>query len=123
MYADLIGASSIVDLTWILSPVEYEELVEFYIVQLNNGADGFELDLILDDPLPEEYEVKFVPNTFQLVSQSGLTYTVNAQLEVLQKDIPEVLDEIFLSAYPNQESALLSLLADLVNVVMPEHMT
>lgn len=124
-YRDMIGASSLVSITWICDPDEYEELVEFYKVTLKKGALPFLIDLVIDEPFPSEYEATFIPNTFTLSSVKGLTYTVTAQLEAAYQEPNEVYDNFIVDQYGGneEETTFVNLLERLVNVLLPGAVT
>jgi phage pi2 protein 07 len=79
---DMIGATSTVNVSWILGRDEFKYLRSFYRGITGKGAEPFLIDLILDDYELTEHVVHFVEGSMQLTSQKGLTYWVSAQLEV-----------------------------------------
>jgi hypothetical protein len=79
---DIIGATSTVNVAWILDTIDYKYLRSFYRGLTGKGASPFLIDLILDEAELTEHKVYFVPGSMQLTGQKGLTYWVSAQLEV-----------------------------------------
>lgn len=78
---DFIGAAAGFRVQWTLTPTEYQYLDSFF-KHIKNGSLPFLIDLILDGPVMLEYTAKFVPGSYKLAKQSGLTYIVSAELEV-----------------------------------------
>ena len=79
---DIIGATSTVNVSWILGREQYLYLRSFYRGITGKGATPFLIDLILDDFELTEHKAYFIPGTMQLTGQKGLTHWVSAQLEV-----------------------------------------
>ena len=79
---DIIGATSTVNVAWILGTNDYKYLRSFYRGITGKGATPFLIDLILDEFELTEHKAYFVPGSLQLTQQKGLTYWVSAQLEV-----------------------------------------
>lgn len=79
---DIIGATSTVNVSWILGRDEYNYLRSFYRGVTGKGASPFLIDLILDDFELTEHKVYFIPGSMQLTAQKGMTHWVSAQLEV-----------------------------------------
>lgn len=80
---DYIGATSTIAVEWILDPDEYNDLYNFFHNILFSGALPFTIPLIFESSTVSLYQAHFVPDTFKLVSQIGLSYTVQASLEVV----------------------------------------
>lgn len=79
---DIIGATSSVNVTWILGTNDYKYLRSFYRGITEKGAKPFLIDLILDEFELTEYKAYFIPGSLQLTQQKGLAYWISAQLEV-----------------------------------------
>lgn len=79
---DIIGATSTVNVAWILGTNDYKYLRSFYRGITGKGATPFLINLILDEFELTEHKAYFVPGSLQLTQQKGLTYWVSAQLEV-----------------------------------------
>jgi len=79
-----LGAASKVSATWTVGKTDYGTLMLFHREGVNRGADAFLIDLVLHDSDPSEYQAHFVPGSFGLRSKDGDTYTVGADLEVIQ---------------------------------------
>lgn len=95
---DIVGAPATVSCTWYLKLDEYQYFSAFYNIALNNGADSFLIDLILDQPEVLEYVAKFIPDSFEMTEPSGLQMIVSVRLEVLQNDTAAI-DEMVLLFY------------------------
>lgn len=81
--ADILGASYLVSVQWIVDPAGYDYLNAFFRTATTRGSASFTIDLVLDNSTLSEYSAIFTPSTFKLASQVGLSYTVTAQLEVI----------------------------------------
>jgi hypothetical protein len=91
--ADILNASREVNCQWTVGPDEYRYLRAFYNT---NKALAFSIDLYLDEPELTEHVAHFVPDSFSLSSQSGLTFVVNARLEVEPIDNSEYDESLIL---------------------------
>jgi hypothetical protein len=80
---DYLGATATIAVEWILDPDDYNTLYTFFHTTLFDGALPFTVPLIFESSTVETYKAYFVPDTFILYSQEGLSYTVQASLEVL----------------------------------------
>jgi hypothetical protein len=97
--ADKVGMVSVVDVQWSLNPTTFDYMCAFFRTGTNSGASPFQIELVgIDGSTPALYTAQFVPGTFQLKSQSGLTYVIGAQLWVA----PQPYD-------PNEDYQLLGL--------------
>jgi hypothetical protein len=82
--ADKLGAAGTVAVQWTLGPANYKLLRAFYRTGTKNGSEPFQVDLVgIDDDQVRTYTARFVPGTFKLASQSGLTYIQTASLWVV----------------------------------------
>jgi hypothetical protein len=84
---DKVGIVSTVDVQWTVGTDDFDYLMAFFRTGAGaNGVPGclpFFVDLVgIDSSQSQTYTAKFVPGTFGLKSQSGLTYIVGAQLWV-----------------------------------------
>jgi len=84
---DILGATSTVNVSWILGPNEYKYVRSFFRALTLKGSKPFLIDLILDEPTLTEHKVYFIPGSMQLTAQKGLTYWVSSQLEVVPAEI------------------------------------
>lgn len=80
--ADLINASKTVGVQWTVGVADYQYLCNFNSANLSNDSEPFLIPLFIDEVEVKDYEAIILPGTFGLVSQSGETYVVGAQLEV-----------------------------------------
>jgi hypothetical protein len=90
---DIINASKKVNAQWILDSTEFEYLMAFYRSVANRGATTFQIELIIDGSDIGEVDAHFVPDSFELVAQRGLAYTVAAQLEITTPVNPDLEDD------------------------------
>ena len=80
---DKEGASSRVAVRWQLTPKQYNYIQAFYRTTIKGGSEFFYMDLVLERAAPaDRYLCHFVPRTYKLEKQQGLTYWVTAQLDV-----------------------------------------
>lgn len=98
---DILGATSSVNVQWVCDREDYHYIRAFYRSLLGKGAKPFLIDLVLDDPLPVEHKAYFVPGSMTLTSQRGLSYIVQAQLEVEPAEIDDVYETFFAAVYSN----------------------
>jgi len=95
----IVGATSTVDVSWIVTGREYEYLRAFYKTAVAEGSRRFLVDLILDGPVAAEHEAMFLPDYgMPLRSKAGNVFTVSAQLEVLPLTRNEENDSLFIAA-------------------------
>lgn len=80
--SDVLNGSDRVTAQWTLDRNEYDYFMAFYRSIANHGATTFQLELIVDDFDLGERDVNFIPGTVSLTGQQGLSYTVQAELEV-----------------------------------------
>jgi hypothetical protein len=81
--ADELGAAFLLDVQWTMSAANFLYLNAFYRTAVNNGADPFQIDLLIDDGIMRTYTAHFLPGTYGLIQQEGETFTVSAQIEVI----------------------------------------
>lgn len=117
---DILNAASTVTCQWTLGPEDYEYLRMFYSLNVYNGGEQFLIDLILDSAELTEYRAKIIPDTWKLVSQSGLQYVVscNLEIEAIVQDYEYLTGIIMLmTEYGSLQEAntVLNLLEKLVN--------
>lgn len=119
---DIINSSSMVNVQWSVGPENYQYLRSFYKV-LSRTSEPFKIDLYVDSPVLTEHDANFVPNTMRLLSQSGLTFVVGCQLEIMPIDTEEfdnsLLELVGIYGSPEQVQLILNGLEKLVNVDLP----
>lgn len=81
--ADQLGATFLLAVQWTCDSINYNYLTAFYRTATDYGSLPFLISLILDSNAVLQYTAYFVPDTFQLASQSGQEYVVAATLEVI----------------------------------------
>lgn len=118
---DILNGSKLVNVTWTIGPADYDYLQMFYRVATYRAGEPFRIDLLIGESNLTEHDARFIPGTFQLQSQRGLTFTVSAQLEVTAKQYDYAYEDSLISitgSYGNFESAdsVLNQLEKLVNV-------
>lgn len=118
---DVIGATSTVNVAWILDTIDYKYLRSFYRGLTGKGALPFLIDLILDEAELTEHKVYFVPGSMQLTGQKGLTYWVSAQLEVYpNEDTDNGNAALMYNAMGKNWQKFEDKLNDIVNHIWPE---
>lgn len=85
---DLINPTSKVSVNWTTDTDGYLYIRSFFRAIIEEGSLPFLIDLVLDEPGLTEHKAYFVPGSFRLNSQKGLTYSVSAELEVYQAAVP-----------------------------------
>lgn len=81
--ADQLGAAFTVVVQWTLNLKNWNYLSAFYRTTTLFGSLPFTIDLMLDGGDMQTYTVHFLPDTFNLVSQSGHTWVAGATLEAI----------------------------------------
>jgi hypothetical protein len=120
---DFVGSVAVVNVTWTVPPNGYSYLQAFHRSATQNETEPFLIDLILDSAMLTEYQAKFVVTSFRLAGVEGLTYSVSAQLEITPLTPDEEADGAIMDvyeAYGEDGGDTLALLAQLVNVTMPD---
>lgn len=120
--ADIIGAAATVSVKWTLDPNNYLYIRSFYKGTTRSGAEPFLLDLLYNVPTLTECVCKFIPGTFKLIEQTGLTYVVAATLEVVS--VEDDLDEmtsyaLMMGIYGDESISFMNELGELVNIDLP----
>lgn len=82
---DQLGAPITVDVSWVTNVDSFAYLGAFFR-SIAHGSQPFLLDLILDQPIPVEHTVQFLPGSFQLQGISGYAHQCGARLEVRRPD-------------------------------------
>jgi hypothetical protein len=85
--ADIIGGASNVACNWQMNPSQFNYLGAFYRTATARGSLPFEIDLLLDNASMVEYSAHFLGK--YTYTQSGLTYYVQAMLEVVPNFNPD----------------------------------
>ena len=76
------GSPRQVDITWVLTADEYEDLLFTYENELARGAVPFITKLVLDSSDLKEYTVQMIADSFVLGAIEGEDYLVNVSLLV-----------------------------------------
>jgi hypothetical protein len=95
-----IGAPAIATVQWTLARQAYDYLMAFFRTTIKMGSLPFTVYLIVDGHAPASYTVHIVPGTFKLAGQSGLSYIVTAQLEVVVAAVDATADAATVTAGP-----------------------
>lgn len=98
--ADKLGASITLTVQWTLNKKNYAYLCAFYR-QLNFGADPFIVGLFIDSGDIQDYTCHFLPGTFQLNSQMGQTWVVQATIEAMADSSYYTNDATIVTAGPD----------------------
>lgn len=81
--ADVIGATSMANVTFQLLPDGFQYLWAFYRAKTGHGAEPFLIDLILDGQEIQERVARFMPGSLTLSGKMrNLFYTATAVLEL-----------------------------------------
>lgn len=116
-----IGVSSPVTVQWSCDPVAYNYLLAFYRLT-GYGSQPFQVLMLLDTADLQMYTVTIEPNTFRLISQAGLTYTMGATLNAAPIPQNATADAALVAAYESygtSSSAIFTLLDTLINQTIP----
>lgn len=81
--SDQLGAAFTITVQWTLNLKNFNYLRAFYRTAVNFGALPFFLDLMLDSGAMQTYLCRFLPGTFNLISQSGATWVQGATIEAM----------------------------------------
>lgn len=98
---DQLGSSFKVTVQWTMNVKNYNYLTAFYRNAINFGADPFTVGLYLDSAAIQNYTAHFVPDSFGLTSQQGLTFIVGAVLEVIPDSSYYATDAATVAAGPD----------------------
>lgn len=115
---DIEKSSKLVQCTFPCSGSEYQYLRAFYRTWRNNPSQPFLADLVIDDYILTTHECYFIPETFQLVSQSGMAYTVQAQLEVRPLDYDSGIDETLVALAEEYGLSEWETYVDIINTII-----
>lgn len=126
---DILNSTSRVNVSWLFTAVGYEYFRAFYREQTaaNTGAQPFLIDLLLDEALAlTEHTAYLIPGSVTLAGTKGLSYVVQAQLEVIPKTYADgyfeaiiFLVEEFGDQAVEESDALFDALTKLITVDMP----
>ena len=118
---DKIGAPESVSVTWTLNPSQYRYIQAFWHTGIKKGAFSITCDLVSQDgTAPTPPVCKFIQDTFTLASQKGLTYVIQASLEVMPLPRDTALDDLTVSIGPDFAPELfVNLFEHLVLVTLP----
>lgn len=123
---DVLNSTSKVTVTWLFGKEQYEYFRAFYKSTTKTASQPFLIDLIMDgvDALTE-HTAYFVPGKIKLTKVQGLSYSVQAELEVEPADVDDAFYDIIVLSYEEfgeNRQAMLDLLnglEQLVNVDLP----
>lgn len=119
-----MNAPTKVTCQWTCNASDYAYLRTFYNIH-EYGTKPFLMDLVMHTPYLDEYEVRFIANTFRLTKVQGDSYIVRADLEVIPNDPDATYDEGFVVSYEafgEDATYAFGLLETLVNVNFDEAM-
>lgn len=91
---DQLGAAIQVSVQWTVGRRDFNYLMAF---KRQYSGQSFLIDLIIDQDSALEYTAVLVPGTFNLQSQSGETYVIQAQLYVQPLPVDNAGDNIILA--------------------------
>lgn len=115
-----VGATSLVNATWIIDVGQHQYLMAFYRRQQRNPSQPFNVELVLDDVFGM-YTAKFVYDSVKLVGALGSARTVTCQLEVYYKPPNDLMDDAIVNLWSNGDPAdqMVNQLEKLANVDLP----
>ena len=123
---DLAKTSKTVQCTFVCSPAEYNYLRAFYRDRVRNGSEPFYADLVIDESRLTTHSCYFIPDTFYLASQVGLSYSVQAQLEARPLNYDATVDAqlIYLSSEYGVEDweYYVSIIDEIINEDFPDYL-
>lgn len=82
--ADVLNGTSVVNISFLLDRVDYQEFMNFFITQIERGALPFLVDLLVDFGYPSTYKAQMLPGTFKLNQVRGFSFRISMQVEVEQ---------------------------------------
>jgi hypothetical protein len=91
-------STSIVNATWVLSPIEYSVFWAFYRSETSRGSVDFTFDLLLEDQGLDTVTASFI-GTPETVSKEGSAFTISAQLEITLPNVDTDADDSLLVLY------------------------
>lgn len=119
---DILGATSRVAVQWTAGVDEYKYLRGFYRGITISGSLPFEIDLIVDANELTTHKAYFIPKSFALRQQQGLTYIVGAELEIYPADITDSLSAFVLlyNEFGKTWAQYENIINEMMNVTIPE---
>jgi hypothetical protein len=122
---DILNASKIINCVWVLGREKFSYIEMFYRVMTQRAGEPFEIDLIIGEDGLTSHEARFIPGTFKLIEQKGLSYQVSAQLEAKPLHYDFENEDLFISllgVYGICEwKRFVNILEHFVNVVLPDN--
>jgi hypothetical protein len=95
-----VGATWKVNVQWTCGQAHYDYLLAFYRTAIAHGSKPFLIDLVLGAGAVTEYTAAVVAGSWDApVSQSGLTYVVQAILEVVPLIDDATADAAIIAAF------------------------
>lgn len=86
---DKLNPAAAFTVQWTCNQTTYNAMIGFW-TGINYGADPFLINLVFESATPLAYIAHIVTGTFQLASQKGLTYVLQATLEVIPGGVPMI---------------------------------
>jgi hypothetical protein len=123
---DKLGASSVVNVRWVMDPGQWQYWRAFYRTATKRGSLPFLCDLLSEDGSGlAEHTCSFVPGSVRLPEQRGLMYVQEATLEVTPIAGDEEFDMSLILLYAGTgdlTEEFVGSIEELVNVTMPENL-
>lgn len=116
------GASSLVEVSWVLSASAYEFFWSFFRLQTERGVSVYQMDLILEGASLVDVDCYFIGEP-ALTGKNGDIYTVGATLEVIRPIYDPAMDASVIDgyiAYGDGLAAIFDRLAIFANEDLPE---
>ncbi|RLC78863.1 MAG: hypothetical protein DRI61_09080 [Chloroflexi bacterium] len=85
---DIANASKTVSVVWTLGPTDYATFRTFFRDTVSSGALPFLIDLLVETENLVTYKAYFVVGSVKSGQNSGKTFTVSAQLEIVEYTAP-----------------------------------
>ena len=120
--ADVLNASEMVDVNWVVHPDDYQYLWAFYR-RVSRGADPFLIDLLLEGTEWVERTAHFMPGSFRLTGRDRISFKVSAQLEVEQVESDADYDSALVAFFEVGRcdmASYVNLFSPIVNTNWPE---
>jgi len=112
---DVIGNASVINCEWVLNTTQFKEFMLFFNIIAQKGVRSFKAALILDKPVAETFDAKFVPGTLTSSAPNELQNYVSANLEVVPIELTDQEYADFIKdQYPNSYVTMFNDLAAII---------
>ena len=97
----------------------YQYAQAFYRIWQRSPSKPFLVEMFLDDPIVQDYECLFVPDSLKLNSKNGQIYNVSVQFVVKPLKVNDAADDAIVMLVNNDISDIANPLEQLVNEDLP----